>query len=110
MRRLFALLVIGLGFGASAGATVIATEVGFKDGDTQLTGLLAYDDALKGKRPGVLIVHEFWGLTRHTRDYARELAAKGYTALAVDMYGKVGETREAAGALMNGLMSKPEVV
>ena len=110
MARMLALLLAALGFCASAAATVIATEVGFKDGDTQLTGLLAYDDAVKGKRPGVLLVHEFWGLTQHTRDYARELAARGYTALAVDMYGKVGDTRDAAAGLMNGLMSKPEVV
>jgi len=110
MRRLIAAFLATFGFCASAGATVIATEVGFKDGDAQLTGLLAYDDAVKGKRPGVLLVHEFWGLTQHTRDYARELAAKGYTALAVDMYGNVGETRDAAAGLMKGLMSKPDVV
>jgi dienelactone hydrolase len=107
---MLALLLAALGFCASAAAAVIATEVGFKDGDTQLTGLLAYDDAVKGKRPGVIVIHEFWGLTQHTRDYARELAAQGFTALAVDMYGKVGDTQAAAAGLMNGLMSKPEVV
>jgi dienelactone hydrolase len=110
MVRTLAMFFAGLVFCASAEAMVIATEVGFKDGDTTLTGLLAYDDAVKGKRPGVILVHEFWGLTQHTRDYARQLAAQGYTALAVDMYGQVGGTREAAGALMNGLMGKPEVV
>ena len=110
MARLLASLLAALAFCTSAAATVVATEVGFKDGDAQLTGLLAYDDAVKGKRPGVLLVHEFWGLTAHTRDYARWLATQGYTALAVDMYGKVGDTRDEAGGLMNALMAKPEVV
>ena len=110
MGRMLALLLAGLGFCASAAATVIATEVTYKDGDTPLAGLLAYDDAVKGKRPGVLVVHEFWGLTQHTRDYARELAAKGYTALAVDMYGKVGQDQATAAGLMKGLMSRPDVV
>jgi dienelactone hydrolase len=110
MARLIALLLSALAFCGPAAATVIATEVGFKDGDTQLTGLLAYDDSVKGKRPGVLLIHEFWGLTQHTRDFARDLAAHGYTALAVDMYGQVGETRDAAAGLMNALMGKPDVV
>ena len=110
MRRLFTLLVVGLGWCASAGAAVIADEVAYKDGDIALKGYLAYDDAVKGRRPGILVVHEWWGPTRHVRGYARELAAKGYTALAVDMYGTVATDPKAAGELMNGLMAKPDVV
>ena len=42
---------------------------------------------MKGKRPGILVVHEWWGHNEHARDRARMLAEDGYTALAVDMYG-----------------------
>jgi dienelactone hydrolase len=50
-------------------------------------GYLAYDDAITEKRPGVLVVHEWWGLNDYARKRAEMLAAEGYTALAVDMYG-----------------------
>ena len=52
-----------------------------------LKGYLAYDPSLKGKRPGVLVVHEWWGHNDYVRKRARLLATMGYTALAVDMYG-----------------------
>ena len=52
-----------------------------------MKGYLAYDEAVKGKRPGVLVVHEWWGLNDYARKRARMLAELGYTALAVDMYG-----------------------
>jgi len=56
------------------------------DGVT-LKGYLAYDEHVKGKRPGVLVVHEWWGLNDYARKRAQMLAGLGYTALAVDMYG-----------------------
>jgi dienelactone hydrolase len=49
---------------------------------------LAYDDSISGKRPGVLVVHEWWGHNEYARKRARMLAELGYTALAVDMYGE----------------------
>lgn len=51
------------------------------------TGYLAYDDAIEGKRPGILVVHEWWGHNAYARKRADQLAALGYTALALDMYG-----------------------
>ncbi|MBF0559387.1 MAG: dienelactone hydrolase family protein [Nitrospirae bacterium] len=57
-----------------------------------MKGYLAYDENIKGKRPGVLVVHEWWGLNDYARKRARMLAELGYVALAVDMYG---EGREA---------------
>jgi dienelactone hydrolase len=71
----------------SAQAAVKGEEVQYKAGDTVLKGYLAYDDAVKGKRPGVLVVHEWWGHNEYARMRARMLAELGYTALAVDMYG-----------------------
>jgi dienelactone hydrolase len=56
------------------------------DGVT-LKGYIAYDPAIKGKRPGVLVVHEWWGHNEYARKRARLLARMGYTAFAVDMYG-----------------------
>ncbi|MEW5757805.1 MAG: dienelactone hydrolase family protein [Pseudomonadota bacterium] len=70
-----------------AQAAVKGEEVEYKAGDTVMKGYLAYDDAKKGKRPGVLVVHEWWGHNEYARKRARMLAELGYTALAVDMYG-----------------------
>jgi dienelactone hydrolase len=53
-----------------------------------MKGYLAYDESVKGKRPGVLVVHEWWGLNDYARRRARMLAELGYAALAVDMYGE----------------------
>jgi dienelactone hydrolase len=79
---LFALLVV-----PAASAAVKGEPVEYKAGGTVLKGYLAYDDAIKGKRPGVLVVHEWWGHNEYARERARMLAALGYTALALDMYG-----------------------
>lgn len=68
-------------------AEVKTQEVTYKDNGTELKGYLAYDDAVQGKRPGVLVVHEWWGHNPYARKRARMLAKLGYTALAVDMYG-----------------------
>ena len=68
-------------------AAVKGEEVQYQAGDVVLKGYLAYDDAIKGKRPGILVVHEWWGHNNYARMRARTLAELGYTALAVDMYG-----------------------
>lgn len=68
-------------------ATVQDKEVQYSAGGVTLKGYLAFDDAVKGKRPGVLVVHEWWGHNDYARKRARMLAELGYTALAVDMYG-----------------------
>ncbi len=56
-------------------------------GGTTLKGYLAYDKGISGKRPGVLVVHEWWGQNDYSRKRAEMLAELGYTALALDMYG-----------------------
>ena len=63
-------------------------EVSYKQGDTELAGFFAWDAAAKGKRPGVLVVHEWWGHNEHARDQAVRLAKAGYVGFALDMYGK----------------------
>jgi dienelactone hydrolase len=72
---------------AGTGAQVKTQEVDYKQGDTPLHGFLAWNDAARGKRPGVLVVHEWWGLNDNTRNQAKRLAQSGYVAFALDMYG-----------------------
>ena len=68
-------------------AAVISKEVSYDADGTTLKGYIAYDDTFKGKRPAVLVVHEWWGHNDYARHRADMLASLGYTALAVDMYG-----------------------
>ncbi len=68
-------------------AAVHGKEVSYEANGTKMKGYIAYDDAVKGKRPGVLVVHEWWGFNEYARKRARMLAKQGYTALALDMYG-----------------------
>jgi dienelactone hydrolase len=74
-------------FPAAAQSAVVGEEVVYRHGDTQMKGYLAYDEANGDKRPGILVVHEWWGHNAYARSRAKQLAAMGYTALAVDMYG-----------------------
>ncbi len=62
--------------------------VEYSAGGVTLKGYLAYDENVKGKRPGVIVVHEWWGQNEYVRKRARMLAELGYTALALDMYGE----------------------
>jgi dienelactone hydrolase len=71
-----------------ARAAVRTETVEYKDGDTILQGFLAYDDSIKGPRPGVVVVHEWNGLGDYVKRRARQLAELGYVAFAVDIYGK----------------------
>jgi dienelactone hydrolase len=90
----------------------IQTEtVTYTAGGTTLRGVLATDPAKSGRRPGVLVVHEWWGLNDYIKRRATMLAELGYTALAVDMYGdgKVADNPGDAGALMNGVLGNMKV-
>lgn len=79
-----ALVVAGI---ASAKTDIEGKEVSYSAQGVVMKGYLAYDKNIKGKRPGVLVVHEWWGHNEYARKRARMLAEMGYTALAVDMYG-----------------------
>ena len=88
-------------FCGAAQAAVQGKEVSYEADDTTLKGYIAYDDSIKGKRPAVLVVHDWLGLNEYARKRARMLAELGYTALAVDMYGdgKVADRPVEAGKL-----------
>ena len=86
----------------------IKTEtVTYTANGTTLHGYLAHDAAVEGERPGVLVVHEWWGLDDYIRGRAEQLAGLGYTALAVDMYGggQTADNPDAAGGLMMGVLN-----
>lgn len=82
-----------------AHAEVKTEVVEYRHGDVVLEGYLAYDAALQGKRPGVLVVHEWMGHNPYVRKRAEQLARLGYVAFALDMYGKgvlAKDAKEAA--------------
>lgn len=81
------LFLIGSFFTTAAFAQVSGHEVEYRSGETVLKGYLATNSDLKGKRPAVLVVHEWWGLNDFARKRARDLAELGYVALAIDMFG-----------------------
>jgi len=102
MKKFFSLLLL-LSITTAASADIQTQKVEYTSGGDQLTGFLAYDDAVKGKRPGILVVHEWWGHNKHARERARMLAELGYTAFALDMYGtgKLADHPKKAGEFMN---------
>jgi len=85
----------------SASAAVQTKKITYKHGDLDCHGFLAWDDAVQGPRPGVLVVHEWWGLNDYARGRAERLAKVGYIAFAADMYGegKVTEHPKEAGEM-----------
>jgi dienelactone hydrolase len=92
------LVLLGLGMvivaPALASAGVVAKRVAYRDGETVLEGILAYDDAIPEgeRRPGVAVCHTFWGVNAYTERRARELAGLGYVAFVIDVFGQGTET------------------
>jgi dienelactone hydrolase len=95
----------------TAMAKVQSKEIEYRQGDTVLQGFLAWDDAAKGKRPGVLVVHEWWGHNAHARAQATRLAKAGYVGFALDMFGKgkVATHPKDAMAFVQEATKDPEV-
>lgn len=101
------LISLAIAFAATAAAVTPADAkvktklVEYKDGDTILEGYLAWDDAAKGKRPAVLVVHAWMGIDDDVRGRTEQLAKLGYIAFAADIYGKGVRPKDAteAGAM-----------
>ena len=74
--------------GTAGQAAIVFKTVEYKRGETVLEGLSVHDDALQGKRPAVLVVHQWMGLGDYERKRAEMLAGLGYNVLAADIYGK----------------------
>lgn len=69
-------------------AEVQTKTIKYQVGDLDCQGFLAWDGAAQGKRPGVLVAHEWWGLNDYARSRTKQLAELGYVAFAADIYGE----------------------
>ncbi|MEO1055033.1 MAG: dienelactone hydrolase family protein [Bacteroidota bacterium] len=76
-----------------AAPNVVGEEITYSTDSTEMKGYIAYDASKEGPRPGILVVHEWWGHNEYARKRADMLAELGYVALAVDMYGD-GQTAD----------------
>lgn len=87
-------------------------EISYDAGGVEMKGYIAWNPEIGGERPGVLVVHEWWGNNEYARRRADMLAKLGYTGMALDMYGggKVAADPDEAGKLMNGLLSDLETL
>lgn len=88
MKSRLLITLLTLFIAATALAHVETKEIEYREGDTVMKGFLAWNNDMTEPQPGILVVHEWWGHNEFARDRARKLAAMGYTALAVDMYGE----------------------
>jgi len=82
-----ALISIVLVFASFVQAEVQTKTVEYRHGDVTFKGFLAYDDAITGKRPAVLVFPEWWGVNDYPKGRAKQLAGMGYVALVGDLYG-----------------------
>lgn len=110
MKKILALF-LGLTLGSALSAKIVTQRVPYEQGGVKLEGVLVYDDAktAAGKLPGVLVVHEWWGLNDYAIMRARQIAEMGYVAFALDMYGAGINTTDAkrAGELAGQFYGKP---
>src|SRR5438045_2735953 len=74
-------------------AAIKTQVIDYQAGDTKLKGYLAYDDSVADKRPGVIVMPEWWGVTDYPKHRAEQLAGLGYVAFAADMFGE-GKTTD----------------
>ena len=94
-------LVLGMAGMATAEPKIVGKTVEYSAQGMTMKSYLAYDESAPGRRPGVLVIPEWWGLNDYAKRRARMLAELGYAALAVDMYGdgKVATVPDEAGKL-----------
>jgi dienelactone hydrolase len=109
MKKFILFVIIALSIAVSADAKMVSKAVTYDHEGTVLEGYLAYDDAIEGKLPGILVVHEWWGLNDFVRSRVNKLAEFGYVAFALDMYGQGVFTKDPAKAkeLSGHLRGKP---
>ena len=112
MRAIIAGALCAFAFVTGANAEIKEVPVTYSDGTTTMKGFVVYDDASTAKRPGIIMVHEWWGITPHIHNEAKEYAAQGYTAFIADMYGdaKTADNPKDAGALSGGVMKDPKAM
>jgi carboxymethylenebutenolidase len=101
MKKLFLLIFTVLFVSTALAAD--SKSVSYKSGDETVQALL-YTPAGKGPFPGIIVIHEYWGLNDWVKEQASKLSDQGYEALAVDLYrGKVATTPDKAHEIMRGV-------
>ncbi len=88
--------------------SIVSKHITYTADGTTLKGYLAYDSSIKGKMPGILVVHEWWGMDNYAEHRAVKLAKLGYVAFALDMYGdgKTADHPKDAQKFAMAVMSK----
>lgn len=81
------LLFLGCASTPTTRHKIVSETLNYEAGGAKCTGYICYDAEVQGKRPGVLVVHEWWGHNEYVRERARMLAEMGYVAMSLDMYG-----------------------
>jgi len=108
MKRIaFVLCILCLSLAAQA--ALVSRTVDYPQGGTSFKGYMVHDDARAGKRPGVLVVHEWWGLNDYIRSRADQLARMGYVVFAPDIYGNGVSTTDANEAKRLSAEAAPHV-
>lgn len=89
--------------------TIVSKEIVYQTHDEPFTGYLAFDDSSGEAKPGIILVHEWWGHDEFVRSKAERLASEGFVAFALDMYGSgiTADGPDQAGALMEYVTSTP---
>jgi len=87
-----------LAVAVSSHAAIQSKTMDYKQGDTTLEGVLVWDDSVSGPRPGVLVVHQWLGLTDYEKHRAEMLAQLGYVAFCADIYGKDARPKDVSEA------------
>jgi carboxymethylenebutenolidase len=101
MKKPFLLAVVALLIQSSLAAT--PKDVSYKSGDETVHGIL-YTPEGKGPHPGIIVIHEWWGMNDWVKEQASKLADQGYVALAIDLYrGKVATTSDEAHEIIRGV-------
>lgn len=98
MNRMTSVFLLAALLPAVSFAEIKTETIEYQDGDTTLKGQLVYDDSIEGKRPGIIVAHEWWGLNDYAKKRTEMLAELGYVAFALDMYGDDKVTSHAPDA------------
>jgi len=112
MRTIVLGALCAIAMAATANAEVREVPVTYSDGTTTMKGFIVYDDATRAKQPGIVMVPEWWGITKHIHNEARKFAQQGYTAFIADMYGdgKTADNPKDAGAFSSSVMKNPSTM
>jgi len=104
MQRIIIAFLLVCSWSIPALGAVKGEAVSYNAGALTFNGYMAFDDSTAVKRPGILVVHEWWGHNEYARKRARMLAKLGYVAMAVDMYGDGKQAEHPSDAGCSGYL------